>query len=567
MTLTLTSLDTGWEMDDYVHRLLLGTDHFFAQATHPLDIFSFGKGGTEVRSRMIEYGFLPWWTSPEWKIAFWRPISAITHWVDYQMWPTDAPLMHLHSVFWYGALILVLFLFYRRVEEHRWLAGLAVLLYALHSGHGPAVGWLANRNILVSAVLGVSALVAHLRWRQERRRSAMLVGWVLFALALLANEGGIAVMAYLISYALFVDTATRSGRVLSLVPYAVIVILWRAVFTLSGYGVAGTDIYTDPLREPIRFAEAAAERLPILLQAQWTGVPADLAYFLTPRGSAILAAVGAALLLLLTILLIPRLRRDRVARFWGLGMILAVVPCAATVPSGRLLFFVGIGTMGLMARVIGILIDHRSIEKYKSARRVSSYVVAWTMLFIHLILPLFVLPARADQPFGPPEKMRQYYFEPGDPDAVSNKVVVVVNAPSILHAAESWPRLLTNGRPVYERMLVLSSVSAPVQLTKIDDRTISIWSADGLCDGMFQGLFRSRTEPFVVGEELSAADVNIEVTSISEDGRVLEAQFTFPAPLGGQSFYWIQFTPQGYQPFVLPATGESLSTSRAPSLL
>jgi hypothetical protein len=71
----------------------------------------------------------------------------------------------------------------------------------------------------------------------------------------------------------------------------------------------------------------------------------------------------------------------------------------------------------------------------------------------------------------------------------------------------------------------------------------------------------------VVGEELSAADVNIEVTSISEDGRVLEAQFTFPAPLGGQSFYWIQFTPQGYQPFVLPATGESLSTSRAPSLL
>ena len=41
------------------------------------------------------------------KVCFFRPLSTLTHWVDYLLWP-DAPiLMHLQSLMWFGILVLL----------------------------------------------------------------------------------------------------------------------------------------------------------------------------------------------------------------------------------------------------------------------------------------------------------------------------------------------------------------------------------------------------------------------------------------------------------------------------
>jgi hypothetical protein len=48
----------------------------------------------------------------------------------------------------------------------------------------------------------------------------------------------------------------------------------------------------------------------------------------------------------------PLLRRSATARFWGGGMALALVPACATLPANRLLFFVGLGGMGLLAEFL-----------------------------------------------------------------------------------------------------------------------------------------------------------------------------------------------------------------------
>ena len=89
--------------------------------------------------------------------------------------------------------------------EPVWIAGLATLIYAVDDAHGMLVGWIANRNGLVTAVLGVLALILFIRWRREGWRPGAFTAPFVFAVALLAGESAIAVGAYLIAYVLFLE--------------------------------------------------------------------------------------------------------------------------------------------------------------------------------------------------------------------------------------------------------------------------------------------------------------------------------------------------------------------------
>ena len=51
----------------------------------------------------MEHGLGVWWAAPNFKIAFWRPLSALTHAIDLALWPKSAALMHLQTVGWFLA--------------------------------------------------------------------------------------------------------------------------------------------------------------------------------------------------------------------------------------------------------------------------------------------------------------------------------------------------------------------------------------------------------------------------------------------------------------------------------
>ena len=55
----------------------------------------------------METGAAPWWTLPTLRIAFFRPLAVLTHWADYRLWPDSGVLMHVHSIAWYGAVLLL----------------------------------------------------------------------------------------------------------------------------------------------------------------------------------------------------------------------------------------------------------------------------------------------------------------------------------------------------------------------------------------------------------------------------------------------------------------------------
>ena len=191
---------------------------------------------------------------------------------------------------------------------------------------GPTVGFLANRNALVAATFGVSALICHDRWRRDGWRPSAMLSPLLLLAALFSKEEGIGTCAYLAAYAMFVDPAGRLRGILRLWPHVAAVVGWAALRASWGYGVRDVSLYIDPLTDTGRFLSAAVWRLPILLLGQWTPIPAEVSAVLRPPLLAGLSWFAAAFVLLLLLAMAPLLRRDPIARFFAAGMFLAAIP-------------------------------------------------------------------------------------------------------------------------------------------------------------------------------------------------------------------------------------------------
>src|SRR5262249_21162696 len=137
----------------------------------------------------------------------------------------------------------------------------------------------------------------------------------------------------------------------SLAPYLVITLAWRAAYNHGGYGGRGSGLYIDPAREPLHFLAALAERGPILVLGQFFHPPSELYVLLPTIWARIHFGFACAFVAALGIALVPLLRRDRIARFWALGMLISLVPAASTYPHNRQLLFPSIGAMGLIAQL------------------------------------------------------------------------------------------------------------------------------------------------------------------------------------------------------------------------
>ena len=129
------SLQLGWHADDYMHRAVLTRPgELPGLVQSPLDIFAFIAGDPETNLELKRQGLLPWWSSPELRLCFFRPLSSLTHWMDYRLWPDSPWLMHAHSLLWLGLAVAAAAFLFRRFEPLP-VAGLAALLFAVDDAH------------------------------------------------------------------------------------------------------------------------------------------------------------------------------------------------------------------------------------------------------------------------------------------------------------------------------------------------------------------------------------------------------------------------------------------------
>ena len=575
MTLTAPALWRGLEGDDLIHRMTLLSSSLPASLRR---LFVFLD--PEVNAQLMDLGTVPWWTLETARVSFFRPVTVLTLWLDYQLWPSSPALMHAQSILWYGGVCALAALFYRRFIGRAWAAGLAAYLFAVDYARWSSVRSLAARNVLLALLFGLLTLVAHDRWRREGRRAGALLGPLWLALAVLSAEAGVATVAYLAAYAVFVDRGTWRQRLGCLIPYAAVVAIWRLVYQNLGYGAFGSGFYVDPGREPLRFAAAVLERGPLLLLGQWLGIdPAPYAMLSADARRVvwpiILLFVGVVL-----IVLAPLLRKNRAARFWGMGMVLAVVPaCAMSVPTGRLLAFVGLGTMGLVAQFIGGLYDRSDWRPVHRAWRVPAWILCFILIGVHAILSplLLTVSLSAQDPFS------QSVTDLGPLPKAKRQDVIVVNAPSPGHSIYVPGLRSVRRQPVPARYRVLAPGYSSVYVTRIDAETVVVRPVNGylpppgtaaptenqgslrpvdLAYGYQHGdaLFRSDVFRMTLGQRIELTGMSAEVLALTDDGRPSEARIRFARRLEDPSLAWLQWDwgESAYVPFAPPAVGETV---------
>jgi len=558
--LTLPSLWSGLLMDDYHHKLVMDdSDSPLRLLDSPLDMFRFFPGDPERMKQLRDYGFVPWWTDEALKGAFWRPLSSITHWIDYKIWPDLPVLMHAHSILWYAALVIVVAFLYRRLMPWAWVAGLAAIFYALDDTHGIPVGFLANRNALLACFFGVLTLIAHDRWRRCHWHLGVIVGPLLLSLSLLSAEAGIATCAYLGAYMLFLERTPWSRRWKSMLPYVCVVLLWRIIWTALDYGAEHMGLYVDPVTQPWRYLLAVTERLPLLLLGQWAAPPADVVMFLPPRTQAWLRVGACLFLLCLGLGLIPLLRRDRVARFWALGMLLSVLPVCATFPSDRLLPFVGIGAMGLLAQFVHMVFGQCPGRPKTWAWRIPALCLGGFLLLDHLVIAPMALPLRAKNTMAPRQIMDLVTINKPFEDSIRDQDLVIVNPPTAFLLAESLLRgaALEQPLPKHTRILT-SSLFQPVNIHRPDAHTLIVQPEYGYYVWVLDKLFRSDAHALHQGDRVVLSGMHAEILELSPSNTVTKVAFVFDRPLQDPSFQWLKWQDGRFTPLELPEIGQGM---------
>ena len=179
-------------LDDYYHRaVLLEIPRFRELLGPPAEMFRFFRGDPVRMGRLMDLGLFPWWTDPNIKAEFLQALTVLTHRLDYLLWPDSPVLMHAQNLFWLGAAVAAAAAFYQRIMGPTWVAAVAALLFAVDDARGATTGFLANRNVLIAATFGFSALNFHDRARKDRSRPAAFLAPLLLLAALFTKEEGI----------------------------------------------------------------------------------------------------------------------------------------------------------------------------------------------------------------------------------------------------------------------------------------------------------------------------------------------------------------------------------------
>jgi len=560
--LALPALKVGWLVDDHYIRLIMqGSSHFEDISSGPTGIFEVFDGDAERTHRMMDYGLAPWWTYEKIKANFYRPVSVLTHLLDYKLWPEIPALMHVQSLLWFGLIVIAVTFFYRRFLGPTWMAGLAGLIFAIDDAHSFGASYLPGRNVLLYVLFAVLTIIIHDHWRREKWRAGAILAPLFFLLSLLSHEAGVTTCAYLAAYAIFMDNGTWKKRCITLVPYASMVIVWRIVYSISGYGVAGIGFYVDPLYEPLRFLASVIESAPILLLGQWAIPPSGIAMVLNTQQRHLLWLVAIGFLLLLTVVLIPLLRRDKLARFWAMGMIFSILPICTATPMDRHLFLPGLGAIGLLIQFFAVVFGKIDWRPKNIAWRIAAVTIGWFFVLIHLIIAPLALPLRSYAPLGHKRTLEQlFYINIPMDKLIEEQTVVLVNPPVPMGAAFSPIKWELEKQPIPKHTRVLASGVAPLTIHRQDAQTLIIRTKYGYLASIGDRMFRSEKYPMSVGQQVKLTAMTVEITKLTKDYGPLEAKFKFDVPLEDPSFRWLQWDWEkfSYVEFKVPAIDESI---------
>jgi len=530
------------------------------------------------RTALLNYGALPWWTGPNYRVALLRPAAALTHWIDTHWLGNSLVWMHAHNVIWLGLIMVMAGVVYRTFMPLSLVtAGLGLLFLAVDSNHYFPTLWIANRNQLMALFFALVCLCMHHLWRTKHSPYAALLSGLALTASLLSAEAGVATCAFIFAYALCLDPGPRVKRVLSLLPSLALVFLWRLAYSHFGYGAQGGGFYFDPAGQPVAFAQAALQRSAFLLAGQWYTIPPDIFAFVHDTARWPYTLGLWALLMVAATMCFPLLRHDRTARFWCVAMGVAIIPACAAVPMGRNLLFSSIAGFALISQFIHGTLTRATWLPKNRAWRWLIHLTAWVLIGVHGVLAITLTAAMP----GITRHMMAKMNATCDLSTVTmrdRQDLVIVNAPnpaSIMYLP--YKRALTN-QPLPRLIHMLAPGYGPLQISRPDDQSLRIKALEAsllTCQTTSQldivhlyrylSDFRQQQDHLTPGEAIHHPGFTVTIESMDIQGHPIDILCEFDSALVAPTRTWLtwDWRLKHYKPFTPPEIGESV-TLRGP---
>lgn len=587
--LVLPCLNEDLFRDDFYHRAILTGENTIpgTPAAAPMslweasqDLFSFFGADNENLTKGMEAGVVPWWADPHLEIRFWRPISAVTHWLDYQLWPNSSMLMHLHSALWYTLLVFAYGYFLREFRFQGWALLAAMMAYGMDASHIPSIAWVANRNILLSTFFAFLSLAKLNHAVKSNSKLSLGLSCVFFAASLLSAEAGISTAAYIASYFLFMDTRRLRLRIATYLPYALVLVGWRVLYQAMGYAVKNSGAYFDPVAQPEAFFQNLLVQVPILMMDQFTGLESN-ALIMAPNILVQQAWIAAVIVSLFILTAIPMLKHSRTSRFLLVGALLSLTPIGSTIfTGGRLLFFAGAGICAAYGLFLSSLFASARWLPRLRIYRFWAYFVVIGMTFTNVISNSILW---GSQIYNQIERDDHARFSPLS-DIVTPynhvaSVVVVVNPPVSFDLLYSQLKGAYLGQTIPHQIRTLAPGITGFNLTRTatnrieinsDNQPFAMSSQAPFPQGPVQSIYYAaqRADTFFAGnqthrkagDKVALPGTIITIKQTDNVGVPTRVAFEFEESLDNAKYQWLQFNPahRRFVAFAVPAVGETV---------
>lgn len=549
LALRAPSLWAGFGMDDFAQLAMLAGEYPVERA--PWDLFSFSKGHPDEVHALMSRGSLAWWSHPELRLCALRPLSSLTMALDVQLFGHAGVWHHVHTLVWWSAMIMAAALLLRQLLPARW-AGLALLLYALDECHTYPVGWLANRNAIVSATFAFLAVWAHVRHREGGWRHGRWLAPVFVVLAMAGGEYSLCILPFLVLYELMAGPGSRGERARALVPLFVLFAGYVALHRGMGFGSYASNVYVDPLREPAAWLELAAMRVPILVADMFLAIPTGkLALY--PELMKVQAVLGPAALVLVG-LLVPGVWRRLAAKeqrrlsWLMVAAVLAILPVASSFVSARLLLIPAVGGHAVVAALV--------LDGWDRLRDAALRGRPLTWLRGVLAAALVGAHVGLASWWGLEELLNINRLNEGTRQAALMMQVDDAKVPQqrlvVLTAADPmtllYPALVrwVEGHPLPRSWWVLSLAPRAHTLTRVADDALEMEVVMGtMLTGPVELLFRRPEFPFAAGDLVELDGLSIRIVKVDGDGRPVRVRYRFDVPVDDPSLVFLLATKRG----------------------
>lgn len=501
----LPALNVGLLADDYWHAVWVsGTEVNPSQAPlSPYGLFAFFDGDSATRTQLVGQGALPWWAAQDFSVKFWRPLTEVFH-VDYQFFADQAWLLHLHSILWFAGLLILLAAFYQRVlSDQPRVILLALLFFIAEPFHAISVSWIANRNLLVAAVFVLASLIQFIDYRQKGKICHQVASLVLLLLALFSAEISVSIAGFLLAYVIFIDQG--KAKIQSILPHAVIILLWLISYKLLGYGSGGAAVmYVDPVAEPLAFLAQYIERVPTVVALQIAIFPKLLSLDIA---AIVLPLVGAGFILI-AVYAYTKYKNPLIG-FSLLTIFVSVVPLASALLHERNFVFISISTALLLA----IVVDYLWKKTGKISRTLMVLILSIRGFITLLLVPLACI-YLTNVSASMSKSIRSLQNE-----ALQTKHVITLGMP-IMHSSFVYPYQQYHGVHSALSTVNLFSELSTVKFTRVTNNSWSVSAENGLFSGDDLFLRDIKREPFKANEQLNIGELHITIDGVNQEGNV-----------------------------------------------